>query len=237
MAGVLLCATAGVWAENAVVGTASPAGLSATEVVAQMQRHNDQRTEELKHYTSLRHYQVEYKGFSRTLVGKMDVEADYDAATGKSFRIVSESGSKFLCEKVLKRAVDGEREASQDTSSTALTTANYKFQLLGSENLDGRPTYILNVEPITANRFLYRGKIWVDATDFAVAKIEAQPSKNPSFMIAQTLIHFTTDMANGFWLPGENRSETKVRIGGTAVLTIDYGNYQFAPNTLHAGGS
>jgi hypothetical protein len=32
----------------------------------------------------------------------------------------------------------------------------------------------------------------------------------------------------GFWLPQQNRSETEVRIGGTAVMTIDYGTYQIA---------
>jgi hypothetical protein len=31
-------------------------------------------------------------------------------------------------------------------------------------------------------------------------------------------------------LPEKNRSETKVRIGGTAVLTIDYGIYQIVSN-------
>jgi hypothetical protein len=30
----------------------------------------------------------------------------------------------------------------------------------------------------------------------------------------------------GFWLPQQNRSETKVRIGGTAVMRIDYGAYR-----------
>jgi len=44
----------------------------------------------------------------------MDVEVKYDAATGKSFRIVSQSGSSLLCNKVLKRAVDSEKEAAQD---------------------------------------------------------------------------------------------------------------------------
>jgi len=28
-----------------------------------------------------------------------------------------------------------------------------------------------------------------------------------------------------FWLPERNRSETKVRIGSTAILIIDYGAY------------
>jgi hypothetical protein len=101
--------------------------------------------------------------------------------------------------------------------------------LKGQENLNGRPAYILDVEPITPNKFLYRGRIWVDGIDFAVARMEVQPGKNPSFWISRTVIHHMNTNVGGFWLPQLNRSETKVRIGGTAVMTIDYGTYRIAP--------
>ena len=122
--------------------------------------------------------------------------------------------------------MDSEIEASKDGGATALTPANYRFQLLGSESVNGRPAYILSVEPLTESKFLYRGKVWVDATDFAVAKIEASPAKNPSFWISRTLIQYTYAKTGNFWLPQRSRSESKIRIGGTAVLTIDYGTYQ-----------
>jgi hypothetical protein len=209
-----------------------PSGLTAAQIVDQIQRHNQERNQALKQYKALRHYQVEYHGFSANIVGKMDVELSFDAATGKSFRIVSQSGSKMLCEKVLKRAVDSEKEASQDKRQTALTPANYRFRLAGSETLDGRPSYILEVEPLVESKFLYRGKVWVDAADFAVVKLEVEPAKNPSFWITRTHIHSTHTHAGGFWLPAQNRSVTKVRIGGTAILTIDYGTYQTVPDQL-----
>jgi hypothetical protein len=225
VAGLLLAVT-GVRAAN---GDAAPAAnLSPAQIVEQLQRHNQARTQALKHYSSMRHYQVEYRGFSRTIVARMDVEANYDAATGKSFRIVSQSGSKLLCEKVLKRAVESEKEAAQDQGATALTAANYKFHLAGTESLAGRPAYILDVEPLKESKFLYRGKIWVDAVDFALAKVDAEPAKNPSFWISRTRIQFSNAKRGDFWLPEKNRSETKVRIGGTAVLTIDYGSYQIS---------
>lgn len=222
-----VCMAGGVWPQNAAEGL--PANIDAVEIVQQMQRHNQAQTEELKHYKTVRHYQVEYRGFSTTIAARMDVEVNYDAATGKSFRIVSQSGSNLLCNKVLKRAVDSEKEASQDKVSTALTTANYRFHLAGSESLGGRPAYILDVEPLVESKFLYRGKIWVDAADFAVVKMETEPAKNPSFWISRTQIHYTSAPVDGFWLPQRMRSETKVRIGGTAMLTIDYGSYQVEP--------
>jgi hypothetical protein len=202
-----------------------PENLTSSEIVVRIEQHNQAQKGELKAYKALRHYVAEYQGFSTRIEAGMDVEVNYDAATGKSFRIVSQRGSHLLCEKVLKRAVDSEKEASKDQGSTALTEANYRFKLGGDESVAGRPAYVLEVEPLTASKFLYRGKIWVDAADFAVVKMETEPAKSPSFWIARTMIHYTSAKTDGFWLPQQVRSETKVRIGGTAVLTIDYGSY------------
>lgn len=209
----------------------SPATLSSTQIVQRLQQQSQAQTNELKQYKSLRHYQVQYRGFSARIAASMDVAVNYDAATGKTFRIVSQSGSGMLCDKVLKRAVESEKEAAQDKAATALTDANYRFQLLGSENLAGGPAYILDVQPLTPSKFLFRGKIWVDAAEFAVVKMETEPAKSPSFWIARTLIHYTSAKTDGFWFPQQVRSETKVRIGGTAVLTIDYGKYEVHPET------
>ena len=230
---VLILLVAGrVWPENE--GSVSRSNLSVSQIVDEMQRHNQAHNEKLKHYKSVRHYEVQYSGFPASVAAQMEVEVEYDAASGKSFRVVAQSGSKFLLNKVLLRAVESEREASLDKGSTALTTANYKFNLVGNESLAGRLAYILNVEPVVKTKFLYRGKIWVDAADFAVARIEAEPARNPSFWISHTLIQSTSAKTGDFWLPARNRSETKVRIGGTAVLTIDYGTYKILPEPAHS---
>lgn len=221
--------------QTATLASTQPA-LTSVEIVEQMQLHNQARAEGLKHYQSLRHYEVEYKGFAAKLDAKLVVEADYDAASGKSFHIVSQSGNTLLVDKVLKRLVESEKDADQKKTSTALTPANYKFKLDGIESVDGRPAYVLDVEPLIDNKYLYRGKIWVDAADFAVARIAAEPAKNPSFWISSTAIHHQYTRTDGFWLPAQNRSETKVRVGGTAVLTIDYGKYEVTPENPVAGG-
>jgi hypothetical protein len=226
---VMICACAAQLTASSQAVTGVLADLTPTQIVERMVEHNQFQTSALKHYRALRHYEVEYRGFGNRIAAKMEVEVSYDAATGKSFRIVSQSGSGLLCDKVLKRAVESEKEASQDRGSTALTEANYRFHPGGSESVAGRPAYILDVEPLTASKFLYRGRIWVDAADFAVVKMETEPAKSPSFWIARTLIHYTSARTDGFWLPEQVRSDTKVRIGGTAVLNINYGTYAVVP--------
>lgn len=221
---LLVCGTAALRAEDGNVPAAGT--LTSAQVVAEMERHNQARSDELKHYKAVRNYQVSYKGFGANLGAKMEVEVNFDAPSAKSFRIVSSSGSKLLIDKVLKRLVDTEKEAATHQTATELSSANYSFLLAGNETVNGRPAYILAVKPLTENKLLYRGRIWVDAADFALVKIEAEPAKNPSFWIAKTAIQHTYSKTGDFWLPEQNRSESKIRVGGTAVLTIDYGTYQ-----------
>jgi hypothetical protein len=235
LAAVLVCLTGTLRAESPVASATSR--LTSAQIVRQMERRNQVRIEELKHYTALRHYEVAYKGYGARLDAKMEVEVTYDSVSGKTFRIVSQSGSKLLLDKVLKRLIETEKEAAGDQSSSALTPSNYNFSLVGAEAVDGRPAYLLSVEPLTENKLLYRGKVWVDAADFAVVKIEAQPARNPSAWIASTRINHTYAKTGGFWLPQENRSESKIRIGGTAVLTIDYGVYRIQGEMLRAAGN
>jgi len=231
---VLIFVGAALWPARA--NTPAPASLPLAQILALMEHHNQIQREELKHYSAVRRYHVEYRGLANLEAG-MEVEIDFNATSGKSFRIVSQSGSKILGEKVLKRAMDSEKEASEDGGATALSPANYRFQLQGSESVDGRPAYILSVEPLRESKFLYRGKVWVDAIDFAVAKVEAAPAKNPSFWISRTLIRYTSAKTGSFWLPQRSRSESRIRIGGTAVLTIDYGTYQINWDKPHSGGA
>ena len=200
----------------------------AREIVQRMQQHDAEQSRQLNHYQAMRHYEVSYAGLGTSIAAKMDVEVVFDRASGKNFRIVSQSGSKLLCDMVLKRAVDSELEASQDRMSNALTPENYQFELAGSGAVDGRPAYILQVKPWHANKFLYRGRIWVDAEDFALVKVEAEPAKNPSIWLSRTSIEYSNAKTEGMWLPAKNHSESRIRVGGTAVLSIDYGAYSVA---------
>jgi hypothetical protein len=233
----LACSMAFAQGPNPSTAAIADPNLTAAQIVSEMQGHNIARAAALKHFHSVRHYSVEYKGYAARIAAQMEVEADYDAATGKTFRIVSQSGSKLLIDKVLKKLVESETDA-QNRHASDLTSANYNFRLIGEENLAGRPAYMLEVEPLTDNKYLYRGKIWVDAADFAVARIEAAPARNPSFWISSTAIHHKYTKTGDFWLPAKNESDTDVRVGGKAVLTIDYGTYEVAPSApLVVGGS
>ena len=214
-------------------GASMSLNATADQVVQQMMKSNEKRAQRLQHYTEDRHYQVEYSGFPVAMAANMDVEVTYDAASSKSFRILSQTGSKVLIDHVLKKLLESEQEAAKDLSQTSLTPENYTFTLVRTETTADQKLYVFQVAPRVDSKFLYRGTIWVDAKDYAVAKIDAEPARNPSFWIKRTEIHHMYSKTGDFWLPERNRSETKVRIGGTAILTIDYGAYHMeAGNSL-----
>lgn len=218
---------------QARAGDPQPASmLNLAQIVAGIQNHNRIQNQNLKRYHALRTYSVVYHGLG-TLSAQMQVEVTYNSAQGKSFRIVSQSGAFLLRDAVLKRAVSSEREASKQQNAIALSPANYSFRLLGNGNVNGRPVYILGVEPLKPGKFLYRGTVWVDAASFGVVKIQGAPAKNPSFWISHTTIWVTDKLTHGFWLPQETRSQTAVRMGGTATLTIEYGQYQIDQQAPH----
>src|ERR1700735_4212167 len=133
---------AALWPAHA--STPTPANLPLAQILALMGHHDQIQRDGLKHYKAVRQYKVEYRGLG-TLEAQMEVEVDFDSTSGKSFRIMSQSGSKIIGEKVLKRAMDSEKEAWQDGGATAMTQANYRFLLLGTDSLDGVRAYIMNV--------------------------------------------------------------------------------------------
>lgn len=202
-----------------------PPHLTADQIVAQMDQHNRLRAEELASYTDLRHYTVAYHGFPADMKASMAVEASYQAPDKKTFRIVSAKGPGLLVNHVLKRLLAAEQEAALHPGEASISPANYTFTLLGTETLNGHPCYILQADPKSSSRLLFNGRIWVDAAEFAVVQVNAQPARSPSFWIRGTHIHHVYAQTGEFWLPESDRSTTNLRFGGTAVLTIDYGTY------------
>lgn len=222
---VVLCLCTAVLGQS--VSASGQSAMDANQIVAQLLRKNQSRAALLRHYEGCRYYKLDYTGFPSDKKAEMVVDMKYDAPAKKEFRVVREEGARLLLSKVLKELLENEKEAlgEQNQSRTALTPDNYEFRLVGNDTLNGRPQYVLDVLPRVKNKYLYRGKIWIDASDFAVSRISAEPAKNPSIWISHTQIEHEYMKIGEFWFPAHNVSVTKVRFGGTAKLNISYLNY------------
>jgi hypothetical protein len=210
----------------------SVAPLTSDQVVQRMVERNDQRAQALESYRGTRIYNLEYHGLaskSATLV----VAMTYRRPDEKKFCIVSESGSELLQARVLKRLLEAEVESMQEEQrrQTAMGPKNYEFRLVTYERTGDQGFYVLEVTPRIKNKFLFRGRIWVDGQDFAVARMEGEPAKNPSWWTKRNAIHVTYEKVGDFWLPARNETNTQVRIVGSSLLTIVYRDYEI----LNAG--
>jgi hypothetical protein len=202
--------------------------LTAEEVINNLVQRNLDRARALRAYQGNRTYRLEYRGFPGFRAAEMVVEVRYDSPSTKQFTVRSESGSQLVIERVFKKLLEAEREAlsEENQSHVALNNDNYTFVLQGYEPGPSGSMYVLSVEPRVKNKLLFRGKIWVDADDFAVARIEGEPAKNPSFWTKESKIELVYGRVGDFWLPISNHSSSAVRLGGHASLTIDYRDYR-----------
>lgn len=210
-------------AQQAIVS----APLSADGVMERVVERNNTRAKALEDYSSLRTYHLECHCLSHKKAD-MVVRIDYRAPNKKEFTIVSESGSGTVRDRVFKKLLEAEQESMlhENQQRSAITPENYTFQISDYQKTDRDEFYVLDAQPRSKNKFLFRGHIWVDAKDFAITRVEGEPAVNPSWWTEKTDFKRRYQKIGDFWLPESNESETKVRAFGTAVLTIEYRNYQ-----------
>jgi outer membrane lipoprotein-sorting protein len=205
------------------------APLSPDEVMQRVVQMNEQRANALETYSSIRTYHLECHGLAHKQAD-MVVRADYEAPNKKVFTIVAESGSGSVRSHVFKKLLEAEQESMRENNQrrSAVTPENYTFELSDYQKTDADEFYVLDAKPRTKNKFLIRGRIWVDAKDFAITRVEGEPAVNPSWWTVRTDFTRRYQKIGGFWLPESNESETKVRIVGTAFLTIHYEGYDIS---------
>jgi len=213
---------------------APPPPLTAPEIVERLVRADKERLAALAGYTGVRRYRFENKKFNKR--AELTALVACDSSGAKTFEVTAESGSGFVRSRVIRGMIDAEREASQkvEHEQTRIVPENYDFRLIGTDTLEGRGSYVLEISPKTQNKFMIRGRIWVDANDFAIARIEGQPAKSPSFWIRSVRVVQRYQPIGRFWLPAMNESRAQVKIFGQTEVVIEYFDYLTSVRETHA---
>ena len=189
--GRLLCALACLLAclPSLAQQTAHVTPLNADEVIARVIEMNGVRAKALENYSSIRTYHLECHCLSHKKADML-VRVDYRAPNKKDFTILSESGSASVRNEVFKKLLEAEQESTQPENQqrSAITSDNYTFTLVDYQRTNAGDFYVLDAQPRTKNKFLLRGRIWVDGKDFAITRVEGEPAVNPSW---------TTNNGNG----------------------------------------
>jgi len=205
----------------AALGTEPP---NADQIAAQISERDRDRQVSIGAYSYTSTYVLQNKDRHAEMVVRWTRRAD----GGKRFVILSEQGDGGVRKHVFHRLLEAEVEASrpEQQAQTRITTENYSFRLAGTETLAGRDAFVIDIEPKSQNKYLTRGRIWVDACDYAVVRVEGAPAHKVSFWTKNVSFVQTFEKNGNWWLPASNHSLTDARLFGLADLTIEYSDYE-----------
>jgi len=217
---------------SAAAADESPSLPTAEEIVARMGSRDLERQVSIEGYAGMRRYVLDNQNLHKRAEMLVQVQGDPDGT--KHFDVVSEEGWKAAHKHVLRKMLESESETSHPEArpKTRINPENYDFKMGGTEVIDGRTAYVLEVSPKRKEKYLFRGRIWVDAEDYALARAEGQPAKNPSFWTKSTHFVQTYQKYGPLWFPRSTQSVTEAHIFGTTDVNIEY--FDYAPKTTHA---
>jgi hypothetical protein len=207
---------------------------TANDVVSRMVAYDNERQATFHGYTAYRRYVLDNQRFHKRAEMVVQITCLRDGS--KQFETVFETGWGGARKHVFSKLLEAETEASQPAfrERSRITPENYTFEMVGAQTLDGHLVYVMTILPKTPNKYLMRGRIWVDGEEYAIVRIEGRPAKNPSFWIKSVQFVHNYEKSGSFWLPVSDRSETEARIFGSTEVTIDYFNYRLDNSSLSA---
>jgi hypothetical protein len=211
----------------AAVAQTNAAPPDANNIVERMLRAQQENKARARSFTVKRGYRL----FDKQEQEKAHVVANITVLPpdGKEYQIESSSGG--MGEKVLRDVLSKETEPPHDAHRKELSSENYAFQLLGEETLDGRRCFLLSMNPRREEKDLLRGKIWVDAENYNIRRVEGSPAKNPSWWIHDLHILMSFAEVDGMWLRTFTQAVANVRFKGRYVMESRDLEYRFTQQT------
>jgi outer membrane lipoprotein-sorting protein len=188
------------------------------------------RNEHIASYTVTEHYAV-YRGKDEVHpAAEMTVRTTYRKNSGKSYAIVSESGSEFIRKHVLETLLDNEKEINLpgNRERSWIISANYAMNLKpgGVQRLDGRDCLALAISPRRKATNMIEGSLWVDARDGSIVRLEGIASQSPSVFTGPAQVMRQYARINGFGMATHASAVSDSFLLGRTTVTIDYRDYQ-----------
>jgi hypothetical protein len=203
--------------------SASTAVPSLTSIVRGMEKSQSEVRRQTP-YQIIREYSL-FGMKSSSANAEVVAQVDFNPPTGKDYSIQRWSGSA-RGKQIVQRVLDHETEASKGNQArTALTKDNYDFILMGDTVLDGRPCYVLGLQPKRKEKDLVSGSAWVDKSSFLVLHVEGETARAPSWWLKSVRIKLSFGDVSGAWLQTSMEAVADVRLLGLHTLrsrVLDY---------------
>ncbi len=188
------------------------------------------RIDSLAGYTVTEHYAVFRSNHEIHAVAEMTVNTTYEHDSGKSYVIISQSGSAVMRELVLKAILDNEKHLNQPgiREGAWITSANYELKLKpgGAQMFGGRNCVTLALIPKRQAPYLFEGTLWVDSEDGSIVQLQGTASKSPSMLTRPTQLIRQYENIGGFSEATHARAETYSSMFGKTIVKIDYQDYR-----------
>jgi hypothetical protein len=204
----------------------SPAGeISGSQLLAELAAHDQIRNAALLAYTELRTYQLTDAGGK--VRAQQSGQMEFRAPGKLTFVSNSEAGSGIVRRLAFNPLIASEIEAASGKTleESAITPANYTFEILGEEYVGPNRCFVAWASPKRPDKYLFEGKVWIDAEEFAIVRVSGHPARKLSFWIDQANFVREFQRIDGFWLPQKDQSFVQVKIYGKKVLTIEHQYY------------
>jgi hypothetical protein len=207
----------------------APQPLDQAEVIRRIDAAVALRVNSIAGYTVTEHYAVFHGDDQAHSTAEMTVKTTYKKDAGKTYDIVSESGSAMIRRLGLDPILASEKEINLpgNVEKSWIISANYEMTVKpgGVQRIDGRDCLVLSINPKRKATNLIVGNLWVDAQNFTIVRLEGVASKAPSIFAGSA--HVMRQYANidGFAMATHAHAESSTFLYGKTVVTIDYSNY------------
>jgi hypothetical protein len=164
--------------------------------------------------------------------GEYQLERKFEAPHTLQFKAVHYSGDGFVKNNIITRLLQTEVDHVQkdDPTQTAITADNYKFTYRGLSRINDRTVHVYQVKPHKKRPGLFKGRVYLDAHNGSLVRVEGSVVKSPSFFVKH--IDFWQDYTEvqSFTLPSHIHSVAKARIVGRTIVDIVHRDYQTVPS-------
>jgi len=151
----------------------------------------------------------------------LEAFTEFSPAMGFQYHVVSEGGSAWIRNMVLRGVLDGERDLIKkgETARSSLDRTNYFFHANGLE-ADGLAS--VRVLPRRKDRTLVDGTILLTVATGDLVRLTGRLAKNPSFWVKNVDIARSYARLAGVVVPVSLTSTAEVRLLGAATLRMSY---------------
>jgi len=188
------------------------------------------RLDRLASYTVTEHYAV-FRGHNDTQpAAEMLVKTTYRKESGKSYEILSQSGSALWRNEVLKTLLENEQRMSKpgNVETALINSSNYEMKLDGNaaQLLNGRQCLVLDITPRRKSQYLFKGQLWVDAHDYRIVQLKGTAAKSAFFLANAAGVTRQYEEVNSLPMATHAEAISGSSLLGQTVVKVDYNGYQ-----------